>query len=313
MVNHMHIVVIGGSGFLGNSLINYLSRQGRYPIINIDVKRPCHGSAAEYIRCRLSSQREVDGIFSRIRHRHKGGVTVFHFAGMGNKELCERVPDKAVFSNVVLTGYLLAACEKYNFNKFVFPSSGYVYAQKNGLPISENDRLEASSVYSAAKIAGERVVKGVSPISSVKCFILRMSNVYGPGNSQDNVFGSVIKQSLKRSKEILLLRLDPRRDFIYIDDLSRCFQGIIESSCGGKINIFNISSNRSYPVSEIAVKIFNEMSLPGRSVKAVTAGKDRTDIVLSNKKIRLATGWRPEYTLADGIKDYVSKLRGLQI
>jgi len=214
-----------------------------------------------------------------------------------------------MFSNSTLAEYILRGCAKYHFKKFVFPSSGLIYKPRCGVPLCEDDDLIASSVYTTAKIETEKAITGLSSGLDVQSFIVRLSNVYGPQSSKDTFFGALFYQVMASNDKISLLRLRSRIDFIYINDVSRALQCIVESSVENKLNIYNVSLSQSHSLLEISRKVCREVGMPQASIESISHEKDEINRILSNKKILKELGWSPEYTIDAGIKDSISCLR----
>ena len=304
----MHVIVIGGSGFLGSNLIRHLSLLSNYSITNIDSKNYNFAESVNYRATFLSSEEEIDEIFGDIKNNYQGDVTVIHLAGMADKALCDKFPKKAIFSNVILTSYLLKACKKYNFNKFVFASSGLTYERKKTHTYREDNNLAADSIYTASKIAGEKVVEGFSLSSNMKSFVVRMANVYGAESNKNTFFGTIFDQILKGNKKISILNPYSCSDFVYIKDVVRCLGYIINSSLDSEFNIYNISSGQSYSTAGIVDKVCAEMNFPQQPFGSLNTSKDGCECALSNEKIAKELGWIPEYSIEEGIKDSIFEL-----
>ena len=80
--------------------------------------------------------------------------------------------------------------------------------------------------------------------------VLRMTNIYGPGMSQNNVISDIIKQL--DSNEIKLIDVHANRDFLWIDD---AVEAIILSSKKKYNDIFNVASNKSINIYNLAKQI----------------------------------------------------------
>lgn len=307
----MHIVVIGGSGFLGRSLINYLLSLNTYTITNIDIKDYAfknHNKKLNFIKSDVSSQKTIEKKFRQIQKKFGKQVAVFHFAGMGDRALCDKFPDKATFSNVTLSAFIIMACEKYGFKKFIFPSSGLVYAPLYGVHLSENDALLVNSVYTAVKIAAEKIIEGLSSTVDVQCFVVRISNVFGAESSKNTLFGRILEQVIKKQKFIHLLNLYPKNDFIYIEDVARAFHSIIRCPHSNKFSIYNISSGQVFSSLEITQKVCREAKLSKYYIRSISKEADRTNRILTNEKIFKELKWYPQYSIDAGIKDALKRL-----
>jgi nucleoside-diphosphate-sugar epimerase len=177
--------------------------------------------------------------------------------------------------------------------------------------LSEDSELDGSSVYAAAKIAAEKVIKELSLPSNVQCFVVRMANVYGPESGKDTLFGTILSQAANDKDVITLRDLRPRNDFVYIEDVVRCFEKLIGSKGDEKFFLYNVSCGCSHSALEIAEKVCKEMKMREKPIKGVLAKGDVQERILSNKKIRHEINWTPEYSIDRGIKESIVKKTGV--
>ena len=78
---------------------------------------------------------------------------------------------------------------------------------------------------------------------------------------------------------------------------------------GNEVNIFNVSSSRSYSVGDLASKVCKAFEVPEDAIVGSSSEGIEMDRILSNEKIREKLGWVPKYSIDDGILDAVRKLR----
>lgn len=300
----MHVLIIGGLGFMGRAFSKYLSEDRRYTVTSIDIREHVEDNGVEHIKSDLSSQQEVDHIFAQIQKKYGSEVAVFHFAGTSHKELCQNAPLKAIFTNITLSAYLMLACKKFGFKKFIFPSSGLVYTPKDGVALIEEDGLTIDSLYAAVKAAAENTLQGLSLSNDIDCYVLRVSNVYGAESNKLTFFGTVLDQAKDGCKSISLFRLKPKCDFIYIKDILNCYQLIIDSANKDqRFNIYNLSTGLSYSTGEVAKKVCEKLGFLDVQLCSTSSNDTETDMILSNQKIRSELGWSPKFSIDQGIED----------
>lgn len=227
----------------------------------------------------------------------------FHFAGIASAVECQNNPNSAYKGNVLLTLDVLEYCRGNGVNKFIFPSTGYVYGNHLDQPACEINPLISTNVYTSTKIAAEALIESYSNYYDMDCTVGRISNVFGRESSNETVSGKVINCVNKKQK-IILNTLKPIRDFIYIDDVINAFLTILTDKKENKCSYYNISTGNPTSINNLAVTACRMASLP---LNYVVSKKFRqysdTWLVLDNSKIKKAMNWKPEYTLEAGLSE----------
>ena len=279
MIKRMHIVLTGGSGFVGKKLTNLLESNG-YTITNLDLD-------LGYDISNWSTVSEIDGFDILI-----------HLAARSYVPESYQRPREYYNTNVIGTLNALELC-RINNAKMIFTSS-YVYGIPSSIPINETHPLAAVNPYAETKLCGESLCKAYSRDFKIPSLILRPSNIYGPEQTGDFLIPTIIKQI--ESGTIHLKDARPKRDFIFIDDLVKAYLAIIQSSLG-ETEVFNIGSGESHSVMDVAQTI---NKLCGNSLKIEYADSDRKIEIMETRydisKIKKLTGWYPETNLETGLK-----------
>ncbi len=296
----MHIVVVGGSGFLGRALMCRIRNYPDYTVTNIDPR--AQEDKPDSQRLDLQQQTDIHRAFERICcSKHDKNTALFHLAGLGDVAACRRNPELALHTNVMLTLNLLQTAAEFGCKKFIYPSSALVYNEAAKSPINEESPTRDDTIYSLAKLTGEKIIKQFSPSCGVKSYILRLANVFGPESGANTVLGTIFDQALQRPSCIALRKLKPRRDYIYIEDVVGCFMSILQSDSSFGVSTLNISSGTSTSVQELADIACEVLGLQCK-IEATEAEDDPTETVLCNSRAREELGWEPRFAIRDSIR-----------
>lgn len=200
--------------------------------------------------------------------------------------------------NLLGTLNALNYCKKHNA-KLIFTSS-YLYGNPETLPVNESAKIIASNPYGLSKKLAEDTCEFFAKNENIDVVIIRPFNIYGPGQSNDYLIQSVIYQ-VKNTDSINVKDLEPKRDYIFIDDVS---DAIIQSiQVTGNFNIFNLGTGQSYSVLEI-IDIIQDLF--GTSHSVLSSDERRKgeimDTVADNSRAQSLLNWSPKYSLKDGIK-----------
>lgn len=150
-----------------------------------------------------------------------------------------------VETNLVKLMQVLDRCRD-NSITFNFISSWFVYGSKNDI-MHEDDDCKPNGFYSITKRTAEQLLVEFCIVHKIKYRILRLSNVVGIGDSRasskKNVLQHIINQ-LKHNQPITIYDQGTfTRDYMYIDDVCRAINLIIEQ---GPVNeIFNVGTGVS--------------------------------------------------------------------
>ena len=238
----MKILLTGGLGYIGTSLINRLSKH-------------------ELIVCSKSKKRDLQNYnnvifefvditsddFLQIVKKHKPDL-VIHLASITGLKNCENNPIKAFQTNVHGTFNVIKACE-LNKNKLIFFSSREVYGKTLDVESKENDLLLPTNIYGITKMLGELLVKNSGKNNNLNYIILRLTNVYGPGGNEKGP-NKIIKNAVE-DKKIEIFGGKQSINFIYIDDVINFISTIIDKKYISK-EIFNLGSKNNLTVNEFS-------------------------------------------------------------
>lgn len=224
---------------------------------------------------------------------------VIHLAASSFVPLSWTVPWKTIRDNVLGTTAALDYCRTRGA-KLVFLSS-YLYGNPTRLPIAEDAAAKASNPYGLSKKLAEDACAFYGEHFGVSATILRPFNVYGVGQGDDFLIPTILRQ-LKNSSEVRVKDLAPRRDYVYVDDVT----GAIASAAapGAPSGIFNIGSGHSHSVADL-VEIMQQIW--GTALPVLSEGERRKgeimDTVADISKSATLLGWVPSFDLRGGLEN----------
>lgn len=238
--------------------------------------------------------------------RVPGNVEIVHLAALSDTAEIGARPIFAVDTNITLTARLLLLARRRGASRFLLASSGAVYRSRSANSgISEEDEVQATSIYTATKIAAEALCHGAAREWGIDCEIVRISNVYGPDSPENTVFGRLLAQA-RRGVPLQVKTCKPIRDFIYIDDvvdgLARVLYAPRESGC--------VTTNLSTGTGTSIGALVEATAVAARVPVAEQdehRDADRDALVLANERLYQRTGWRPAFTLTKGLNAIFTK------
>ena len=240
-----------------------------------------------------------------VRMAVKGVEEIFHLAALIAIPFSFHSPDSYVDTNIKGTLNVLQAARDYDTSKVLITSTSEVYGTAQYVPIDEKHPYQGQSPYSATKIGADRLAESFYRSFETPISIVRPFNTYGPRQSARAVIPTIISQLLAGKKEIKLGALSPTRDFNYVKDTVAGFISIAESdrTIGEEINI---ATQNEISIGELASEIISQINPDARIIceeERLRPEKSEVNRLLgSNEKIKRLTGWRPQYSLKEGLQ-----------
>lgn len=231
---------------------------------------------------------------------------IFYLATSITPALAERHPELVTADHVRFAGLVRMLARTPNPPSVVLTSSaGTVYDPDLPGPYREDLPTRATSRYGAAKLALERLL--LDHADRIPTVILRLSNVYGPGQRVDRSQG-VLAYWLRAAAagQPLTLIGDPgtTRDYVYVDDVVDCMLRLSARHRTGTVPpplILNVGSGVSTTLGDLLTAVRGVVGgdlavrrLPPRLV-------DRREVSIDVERARTLLGWRSRTSLRDGI------------
>ncbi len=276
----MHILVTGADGFIGSHLIRALEHEGHEVL--------CHSMKDGDI----SGKNALDS-FTNIEH-------IYHLAAK------TFVPDSwdnthhYFKTNIMGTVTALEFCRSNGCAMTIM--SSYVYGEPQYLPVDESHPVVAMSPYHESKIACEELCRFYSRQFGVRVSILRPFNVYGKGQSEAFLMPKIYSQVMNENvKEISVMDLEPKRDYVYIDDVTGALIATLKAP--KRFTIYNVGSGISTSVKDVILNIFRTTGIfkPYHSTNEKRMS-EISDCVADISKIKVDLGFEPRFTLQEGLK-----------
>jgi dTDP-L-rhamnose 4-epimerase len=162
-----------------------------------------------------------------------------------------------------------------------------------------------TNIYAATKLAQEHILAAWTAAHDTNLSVLRLQNVYGPGQSLTNSYTGIVAlfARLARQQQALEVYEDGRivRDFIYIDDVVEALFNAIERPAT-KARCVDIGSGIPTTIHELAQTIAAICNAPEPFVVAKFRDGDvraaRCDIEAAKKEL----DWRPKWALKNGLR-----------
>jgi len=301
------IFISGGLGFIGSNLIKYIkSNNYKGKIIVYDNNSINNRIALDYIK-NLSNVQLIIGElldFKKLKSSISGSDLIIHLAA--NSDISKGVFNPSIdFDNTILaTKNVLTAMLETGINNIIYPSGSGVYGDITDIAIPEDfGPLVPISHYGASKLSAEALISSFVHMHDFNALIFRFANVIGPGQTHGVAY-DFIRKIIKNKKTLNVLgNGNQLKSYIHVDDIiSGIFIALQNSS--EKINFYNLSTDDSISVKDIAAIVISKMSLETKIVYGNTDYGWKGDvpkISLTSEKIK-SLGWVPRYNSKEAMK-----------
>jgi len=194
--------------------------------------------------------------------------------------------------------------------KILFPNtnSGYGIGKKETL-CDEESPLNPVSLYGQLKVEVEQEL-----LSSQRAVCFRLATVFGisPRMRLDLLVNDFTFRALQ-DRCIVLFEEHFKRNYIHVKDVSNAFLFGIQNFERMKGQAYNVGlSSANLSKRELCEKI--KAYIPELYIHSAEIGKDpdQRDYIVSNAKLE-ALGWKPEYSLDQGIREIIAAFPMLKI
>jgi UDP-glucose 4-epimerase len=298
----MKIIVFGGGGFLGSSIVDRL-------LSNSHEVRVFERPRIEPYR-KFNSSERIEWIYGDILSVHdinkaiEGVDVVLHLVSTTLPKNSNDDPIFDVQSNLVGSIQILDAMVKQNVKKIVFISSGgTVYGNPYYLPIDEKHPNEPMVSYGVTKLAIEKYLLLYQNLHGIKANILRVTNPYGERQRVETAQGAV-GVFMNRAIQKLPIEIwgdgNIVRDYLYVSDVAEAFLKAVEYS--GEHSIFNISSNIGTSLNDLIKVIEKQVGYKLEINYKEGRAFDIKTSVLDNTLARNELNWQPKVSFEEGLK-----------
>ena len=280
-------IVTGAGGFIGKALVSRQVAEG------IDVI------------ALISSAGDIQDVNTLSPYSGEDITRVFHLAARTYVPDSWDDPQSFYATNLLGTTNVLEYCRQ-NEVRLTFVSA-YVYGQPATLPIDEDATVQPNNPYALSKYLAEQACRYYADNFGLSVTIIRPFNIYGIGQDMKFLIPSIVKQTLCDST-IVVQDLEPRRDYLYLDDLVDAV--IATSQIDSGFEIYNVGYGESLSVKDV---IDQAQGVAGTTKEIISNNRVRQqeipDVVANISKIKKHLGWSPATTFDEGLKKLFQSLQ----
>ena len=305
-----NILVIGGNGFIGFSVIKELVKRGSR-VKCLDQNRPedqFKFPSVEYC---------IGDIWDNnfLQKTLVGVDCVMDFVSTSMPNTNDITLNNEISNTLRYHDYILSSLKYSNVCKYIFPSSGgAISGNKESAFAYEGDVLRPTTPYGVGKKMTEEIIQYYYEKCGISSCILRIGNVYGSPRIRSKAQGviDVFTQNALRGETIKIWgnAISTVRDYINLEDVAEAIVEISQKEFND-LRIYNVGTGIGTNLVRIIELIGKNLDKEMKCEYKESMASGINSIVLSNKKIRDEIGWKPKISLEEGIQRTISTKRAL--
>lgn len=319
------ILVTGAAGFIGFHVARQLLAEGR-SVVGLDnlnsyydpaLKRARlaqlgNASRFSFVQADLADRKTMAALFARHRFSE-----VVHLAAQAGVRYSIERPQSYVESN--LQGFLnvLEGCRNNGCRHLVYASSSSVYGANAKLPFSVKDRTDHPvSFYAATKKANEVMAQSYSHLYRLPITGLRFFTIYGPWGRPDMAMFLFVNAIMADKPIRLFNHGKMRRDFTYIDDVTRVVSKLIDfvpadnpAAANAPSRIYNVGNHRPEELMHVVGLLERELGRTAVKELLPMQPGDVVETFADVEDLMRDTGFAPSTPIEHGVHNFVTWYR----
>jgi UDP-glucose 4-epimerase len=300
----MKMLVTGGAGFIGSSLVQRLLELGHEVRVLDNFSTGNRGNLAgitdeiEIVEGELRS-------YERVHNATRGVEIVFHQGALPSVPRSVQDPLTTGAVNVEGTLNVLLAARDENVRRVVFASSSSVYGNAGTLPRLETQFLDPISPYAVSKLAAERYCVSFARVYGLETVTLRYFNVFGPRQDPTSQYAAVVPRFIAAidAGEPVPVHGDGEqsRDFTYVDNVveANVLAAEVDGASGA---VLNVATGEPRSVNALADAIGDVLGKPVEREFLPPRAGDVRDSWADVGEARRVLGWEPRVGLEEGLR-----------
>lgn len=300
----MNIVITGGCGFLGHRLAEKFYQRG-HDVTALDIEMSKYSFRKNILKKINYFKADITSLHSLKKIKIKPNSILLHCAGQPSAAVSFQNPYDDLKKNILGMLNILNFAKTKKVSKIIFASTFNVYMENYNSPrLNEESICVPKSLLATSKLAAENYLRIYADHLKIKWNILRMFNVYGPGQDPNNPNLGMISIFLNMAKnypEIKVKGSTKRfRDFIYIDDVVDAWYKMAKDKKNYN-KIYNLGSGKKTTLDNLFLVISKSLNKKIKiKVEKGTPG-DFLGCYADISNIRKDLKFKPNVSLGNGI------------
>ena len=305
-----HVLVTGGTSFIGSSLVDALVSRGAIVRVVDDLSTGRYEYISRLVESGSVEFIKGDLLDAEIATRSVRGIEyLFHLAAIHGGRGYVDLHNVECSMNLVLDGQLFREAVKAHVEKIIFASSGCVYPNhlqndpEKVLYLTEDlvgPPYEADNMYGWAKLMGELTLQHFVKAGQLKAASCRYFTVYGPRGKEDHAVIAMIARAFIQQNPFEVWGTGEQiRNWTYIDDI---VEGTILAAEGiDDGTAVNLGTMERIRVVDAAAMILRHMGVevPLKFLPHMPTGPYNR--VAANRLAKELISWEPRVPFREGI------------
>ena len=300
------IIVTGGAGFIGSSLVRALLAGGSRVHV-IDNLSTGTLDNLEEVADEITVHEYDVSDYDRVAPVIAGADCIYHLAAVASVPKSIHDPATSHNANINGTFNVLRAAVDGKVGRVVFAASSAAYGDSPQTPKLETQMPQPKSPYASQKVLGEYYMTNFAECFGLETVSLRFFNVFGPRQDPTSQYSGVlsifISRLLKRRSPVIFGDGGQSRDFIYVDDIVNLL--LAASSAPAKLvsgKVYNAGTGASHTLNQVWQLL---QKIEGVTL-AAEYGADRAgdirDSVADVTAARRDLNYQPKISFEDGLR-----------
>ena len=292
-----HLLVIGGTGFIGHHVLK-ASVSKKWSTTSISLNPPSKEREVEgvrYLQLDLCKRDKVQAVIKNETYDY-----VVNLGGYIDHTLFKDGGRRLIESHFIGLQNLIENLNRERLQRFIQIGSSDEYGNSTA-PQSEELREVPISPYSLAKVASTQFLQMLHRTEAFPATILRLFLTYGPGQNNQRFLPQIIQGCLADTK-FPTSAGEQLRDFCFVEDtVEAIFLALQNSKADGEI--FNVASGNPQSIRKLIEQVcaLTNSGHPQFGTISYRPGENM-ELYANVNKIRYTLNWQPKVSLEDGLK-----------